>query len=435
MQPMITAFIVVLASAASQTEPLSVRANLAPGPYYVGQGIDLNVVVGGAAEAPRVAPPGVAGAEVSDLGMVVRPLASDAIGDVVNEVNRYIFRFRIVPVRSGTLRIPAVAARLGDRSGASAPREIAARDVPAEGRTSAFLGGVGALELGAEARPATVRVGQPFEYRIRLAGPGAHGSTQRPALAGLGRTGLGLREESLPDELAANPPARVFRWRLRPTRAGEAVLPPVAVAHFDPKARTYFTGSTPGVRVRVVDVPSFDPATLDYAPPTTRGLAVAWLGPALAGASALGFAASALVWIRRRRAAWRRDPRRLARRIAEDLEQGRGSHDPARRITEGLADYLAAAAGRSPGALTPSEARRWVAQVAGDADLADQARRLIADCDRARFAGLAPSHRPETLAPATLAAAGSALFRRLGELPGPTFQMTDSGSHITSSGG
>ena len=114
----------------------------------------------------------------------------------------------------------------------------------------------------------------------RTGGPGAGFSDQGHGAGGLGndrssrpgalrRLGLGLRIEPRPDETTDEPPARTFVYRLRPTQAGEVVLPPVAIAAFDPSLARYVTHVTAGVPIRVVAVPSFDPATIAYDPPST----------------------------------------------------------------------------------------------------------------------------------------------------------------------
>ncbi len=71
------------------------------------------------------------------------------------------------------------------------------------------------------------------------------------------------RIEPKPDETVNEPPSRTFVYRLRPTKAGEAVLPPVAIASYDPALSRYITHVTASVPVRVVAVASFDPATID----------------------------------------------------------------------------------------------------------------------------------------------------------------------------
>jgi hypothetical protein len=376
---------------AQATDPIPVEAQVPARTYYVGQSIELRIGVLAGSERPRIVAPQVAGAEVTPRGTGLKPIASSAIGDSIAERNVFLARFRLVPRRAGVLEVPPVVARLGARSGASRPIRLMIHHLPLAGRPAGFLGGVGAFRLEAETNVAMVRVGQEFEYRIRMIGPAARGSAAAPDLQRFDRVPLGLEIEPMTSEPVADPPARVFGYRIRPTRAGTAVLPPVAIAAFDPTAARYVTKVTPGVAVRVVDVPRFDPATLDYGAPAERtpsglGRAAAWVVSAAAGVIAM---VVTLVILGRRRAHAARGPRaarRLVRRIADRLDRGGDAAEAARRITEGLAAYLNQVQARPLGALTPAEARLGIEQATGCAGLGEHAERLVARCDRAQYA-------------------------------------------------
>ncbi|HEV3122266.1 MAG TPA: hypothetical protein VGY53_10195, partial [Isosphaeraceae bacterium] len=250
--------------AAQGGTPLRVQAQVPPGSYYVGQGIELRVGVEAGGDKPQVFPPKLADAEVTFIRVDPIQRGSSAIGDQVRERILFVFRYRVVPHRAGTLAIPPIHARLEGRSGASGSLRLLIRALPPEGRPPSFLGGVGRLELGTEAWPASIRVGQTAEYRLKLLGPGARGSARSPDLEALGHVGAGIEVEPLPAEVVAEPPSRVFRYRVRALRPGEAVLPPVPVATFDPVSGRYQTHTAPAVQIRVVDVPRFDPKTLRY---------------------------------------------------------------------------------------------------------------------------------------------------------------------------
>lgn len=378
--------LLVASAAAQEAEPLRVRAVVPPGAFYVGQAIELQVAVVAAGERPRIFPPRIEDAEVTPTGTALRPIATSAIGDlVVSEVNAYGSFYRVVPRRAGTLQIPPFVARQGDLSGASNRFRLEVRPLPLAGRPREFLGGVGRFEVETDAQPRVLRVGQELDYQIRLTGPGARGATIRPELASFSRSPLGLRVEPLPIEAVADPPARTFRYRIRPSRAGETALPPVAIAAFDPASARYVTKLAPGVAIRVVDVPRFDPEALDYGGPAVRathpgGILIA--AGALAGIVLAGLGGAILLQRKRRT-----DPRRWARRWARGLDAEGGAAEAGRKITDGLAVYLSRAAGRPPGVLTPDEARREIEALSGDPDLALRGCRLVAECDRARFSG------------------------------------------------
>ncbi len=214
------------------------------------------------------------------------------------------------------------------------------------------------------------------------------------------------------------PPSRTFVYRLRPTRPGEDVIPPVRIAAFDPLTSRYVTRASPSVPIRVVAVPSFDPATIPDLSQAggsvaDRLAAMGWwagLGPAvlLLGAGA------ALMWVRRRarKAGLLGGPaaaRRFAARVARGLARPGGttgtailpvsaggsraerpSDDPrafdlALEISSALVRYLEIGIGRPPGALTPVEAAEGVGQCASSEELGAQAARIAARCDGVLF--------------------------------------------------
>jgi hypothetical protein len=185
------------------------------------------------------------------------------------------------------------------------------------------------------------------------------------------------------------------------------VLPPVSIAAFDPVLARYMTQITAGVPIKVVAVPSFDPATIDdgdfFGLSPTRQWAswIAWVS-----ATSLLFGAFAALRLVRRRlrsrilsgpVAARRYAARLGRGLAStepclesqagspQLSEGNGfvhpGHATSRRVSGELIRYLQIGIDRPPGALTPSEAHGGVAELTGSEDLAAQAGRLTTRCD------------------------------------------------------
>ena len=163
----------------------------------------------------------------------------------------------------------------------------------------------------------------------------------------------------------------------------------MTVASFDPKTAHYLTKASPGVPVRVADPPSLNPATVVDAPlpdsstprgrPTLRQVA-GWASGIVATLAAL---AGLGLFVKRRRCRGRGG--RFAARLARRLDAAEGAAETARRVTEGLATYLNLTAGRPPGVLTPAEAAQAVEGLTGRPDLAEDARRLVVLCDRARY--------------------------------------------------
>jgi hypothetical protein len=380
----------------AQDSRLRVDARVAKETYYVGQAIEVRVGVVAEGERPRITPPTIDGAEVEAVDTQFRPVGASGIGEVTTETNVFITRYRVTPARAGPLTVPPFLARLGERRGASGPIRLTIRSVPSEGRPASYLRGVGHLEARSEAIPASIRVGQSFEYRLILTGPGARASTQWPVLPEFGRL-RGLKIEPAGTDLVADPPSRAFRYRARATEPGPMTLPSVAVATFDPKMDRYVETRAPSVAVRVVDVPRFDPSTLpeDAEPPPGDG-AWAWGIPAtlIAGAWVT------LAVVRRRTSA-----RRLARRVSGRLATATPD-EAAGLVALSLKDYLARAVGRPKGELTPQEAARDIERAVRDPALAERARGLVERSDRARF-----GHEAE--ASSGLAAEASAFFEEL----------------------
>ncbi len=368
------------ARSVAQEETLLQARTLVPrGPYYVGEEIPLRVVVEPGTPNVEVLAPRLPEAEFHRVRTVKGETSVEGSGEPRS------VPFRVIARRPGRLVIPAFQVRSGDRSTRTAQVVVAVRPVPAAGRSSAFLGGVGRLQPQAEAEPSTLPLGETFEFRIPLRGPGSLGFTQAPTLQGIDRNAV--RIEILPTrfDLAAALPSRTFRWRMRPSRPGRCVIPPQPVATFDPRSQVYQTRATPAVAVQVEDVPAFDPAQLDYrseAPPDrggTRAIILILVSiivilpvPVVAG----------LWWARRRR---RGDhPRTLAARFARELARlgsEQKADEVARQVVRSLVAYLAAATGRPTGALTPQEAQAAIEAITADASLAERAAMLLGHCD------------------------------------------------------
>jgi hypothetical protein len=381
---------------AQESDELTVRVKVSAGTHFVGQGFELQVGVVGAGQRPEVDRPSINGADVWLIEKDLQPISAGGIGGMVAESNLFVFRYRVVARRPGTLEIPAIRARLRDRSGRGRPVRVPIRPVPAEGRPATFLGGVGRFALEVEAKPGVVRVGQELEFRITVTGSAAWGMVDRPELKRFDRLRIAPRIRPGSADLIAEPPSRTFVYRLRPTRAGEDVLPPVSIASFDPTSSRYVTQVTRSVPVRVVAVPGFDPSTIGpeisaraEGPSSSLIWTVALTSTALLIAATLGLAR-----VRRRTRGRRLLGRSAARQYAARLARGLGSASAAgdsdRRQTgeelgleihEALIRYLQIGIGRPSGALTPEEARQGVTECTGSEELGHQTAQIVARCD------------------------------------------------------
>jgi len=380
----------------------------------------MAALVLGRDQRPRIELPRLSHAEIWTAGTSFKPVSATGIGSVESGDNLYITRLRIVPRRSGPLEIPPILARIDGRSGRSGPLRLTVEPVPFEGRPAEFLGGVGEFSVQASVMPTTIRVGQEFIYRIGLTGPAAWGTTSRPDLSRLDRIPLALRVQPLPDEQTSEPPSVTFVYRIRPTRAGNGVVPPVAIAAFDPRSLRYITKVTQGVPIKAATVPAFDPRTINYsAPDGDRNRRIAWASTALV-LILCAFLGLAVVIRRQRRLARQtslRQAQRIARRMVRELSNTTGEAgasercegEVARRIIAGLIAYARLGIGRPPGALTPSEARSVVHELTRSNDLGSQAAALVARCDGWLFSQRQTDHDAEQLV-----ANARELFRALG---------------------
>ncbi len=415
---------------APESPRLPASATIPAGTYYEGQAIPLRVqVIAAGGDWPEIATPTLADAEIQPTGRGFQPLLSSGIGETVTETHAYSFDFRIVAKRPGRLLIPSIEVRQGEKTGRTRPLRLTVSPVPATpDRTSAFLGGVGPLEVEAEAMPTSVRVGQPFEFRLTLTGPGALGSDRPAELPGFDRLGLDLSVRPLPPERSENPPRRVFRYQIRPLKPGEVVLPPIAVSTFDPASRRFLTRWTHAVPIRIAQVATFDPSRLDYQTPLEPAVGwPSWVLPLVVGIVGLGLPVALIGWVRWTRSRGRVNAERLARSMADRFAEAREGLSPAvvaREVVETLAEYLWQVRRRPKGALTPDEARREFLALGASASLVEQAGTLVESCDRARFA------RPEDRTPEVDHARADALMDRTRAL----FRGLEGGGRGTSGG-
>jgi hypothetical protein len=415
------------AIARAQSAPLPLQARfLTSGPVYVGQPVELEVVTVGGRQRPVVTVPERSAVTLAPAGTMIRPIASSGIGEAVSETNQYRLRFRVVPSRTGTMLIPALRVESSGRHGFTTPLRRDVRPVPAAGRPATFLGGVGRITPTAEVVPASVRVGEPFEVRIRLEGPGSIASTAPVDRSRLAALAIGPEIEPLPDDVTENPPVRVRRLRVRPTRAGSVIIPPWSVSWFDPATGRFQTAATAALPVRVADVEQLDVARIPYGRSSGSPWPAWWIA-GLAGAAALLVLAGLSRRFRRRRRAV--DAAALAGLMASRFDRAPDQADPqaeARRVMEALIDYLHQTQDRPTGVLTPDEAR--AAFDPWGSGPSTQVERLVRECDRALFSGQDRDARWLAVEARTLFAALAEHRKR--SAPGPS---TSEGAVLTPS--
>jgi hypothetical protein len=435
-------YLITASPALDELDPqsaLTVRAEVVPGgPRFVGQGFELRVSVNADDQRPEIHWPRINGADTAVVSTTFTPLSSSAIGSFVSGSNRFVTRSRVVPRRVGILEIPAIRASIGGRSGHSQPLRVTILPVPPEGRPPEFLGGIGNFTLDARVSPDSTRVGQEVEFRITVKGPAAPGMTALPTLDRFEQLSIAPTITPLTDEATIEPLERTFSYRIRPTKPGQAVLPPVKISAFDPASKRYLSKVTQGIPLRVVAVPAFDPSTLEsFEGATSPGAMDDTLAVIAASGAAGTLAIAAFLYSKRVRSSRARTThvaRRFAHQFALELEGregtsangGKSDLEPvdgarrsapihvelAQRITDGLIRYLELATDRPPGAITPIEARMGVIACTKSQRLGDRAQQLVAMCDGQRFGFEFPSAEKDVR---SMIEAARLLFRKLSQ--------------------
>ena len=396
----------------------AVKVKLAPGPYWVGQGIALDLLSDGADERESrgdVEPPRIPQADL----VAVDPARSGPAPGV-------LARFFLVPRRSGGLTIPPFRVRRGGHVVASKPSTVAVANLPSNGRTPAFLGGVGDFRVTGQVEPKSVRVGEPVEVEIRMSGLAAVGSNLTPDVSPWLKLVPAFQIRETSSQLDRDdPPTRTYRYRLRPTKPGRAVLPPIPLAAFDPDSKGYTTRYTPSLVVTIEGPPRFDPSRIDFGTDSNRGATsndsrrqVA-LGLALSVGSVGVVCGLAWPAVRRRierywagrPVNWRSEAARLAR-------LNRDRNDPiqlAEKINDRFARAIALATKQPVAVLTPEEAESAVRALTNDEELSRKAGRLVAALDQARFDPDAEA----TVGDRNPVAEAVAVFQAIGREAGP----------------
>jgi hypothetical protein len=403
-----------------ESTPLRVRLEARGRSYYLGEGIELAVAVTAGDQRPSLSLPRLSRAEVWTTETAFHPVSASGIGNAVSGTNVYVTRLRLVPRQAGSLLVPPIEAHLNGRSGKSKAITLEIDPLPLAARPAEFLGGVGAFSVESSVTPTTIRLGQEVSYRVTIKGPAAWGSVNRPGLSRLRQLDRATMISDLPDEVDHEPPKRTWVYRIRPARAGTIVLPPVAVAAFDPESERYLTKVTQGLHLSVVAAPIFDLKTFRYPAPDLdagRRAVIAWAFAALLVLLVIS-SGIAVVLQQGSLGAGPTGPRpaqQFARRFARNLATRSRVFHPrnadardARSVVDGLMRYAHLGLGRPPGAITPVEAGQVVLELTGSSRLATEAHSLVERCDRVLFS------KPDVDGDTTLVRQACNLFGELG---------------------
>jgi hypothetical protein len=185
--------------------------------------------------------------------------------------NRFVVaRHVLVPLKTGSLTIPEIGARIGFRSASIfgpqqvVERQAAARVVEVSQRPRApegFSGAVGDLQYRASLQPETIEFGESAVLSIELRGSGNLPLVEAPALwpeCADCESYPPEEESSVTVDERGIRGSRIWRTTLVPRSWGELDLTPVVLAVFDPAAGHYRT-HTLGPLELVVEAPPATP--------------------------------------------------------------------------------------------------------------------------------------------------------------------------------
>ena len=374
-------------SGEQQSEPVPVRLEIPGGRLFVGQAVEASLVVEGDSNLPILLIGKAESIGIVPLGRVeVHPRSASAIGEKSEITNIYRFPVRLIARKPGTWPLPAIRTTVDARIGVVPNRLITVLAPPSIGRTSAFLGGVGPLRVTSEVQPETVTRGEPFEFRLRLEGPGSINSVEPPNVLGRDRNRVSWQVDSLPPESTLEPPTRTFRFRVVPDRAGVLSIPPIRISTFDPVTGTYQTTASKAVPIQVIEVPAFDATQLGPRPRlSSRPSKLVWV--VMSGSAGLIFAGClrfyAQIYASRK---LRITPHALAKTLISQIQCARGLKATSESVMSSLCEFFGRMADRAPGAMTPEEAHELANSFSSLPELADQVARVVRLSDHALYA-------------------------------------------------
>ena len=368
----LTAAIPVASAQSLQGERLLFKT-LQGGRFYVGQGISFQL------ELP----------ESARLAVLKLPALNDGVielepeSDRTNQAGAGTRQGLIVAKRPGMLLIPALKAQDGDRVWLSNPLRLEIRPVPVGGRSSAFQGGVGPVQLTAHWSDSRVREGESAELEIVARGAGVLGLVNSPLVpVDVNRDSARMERTSV--ERSLFPPVRTERFRVRAMTAGPLELEPLTCETFEPETARFVLRSwkIPTLMVTKLAAPQGEwPAPPNEVREPVWSARSIWMAVAVLGCLML----TGLWWRQRHTRTGEQEQLMAVIQKVHRLSTGVPSQVFARRVMELLAESTRGPRATGTGVLTPLEARRaWKCGPDGD-QLADRAERLVIRCEAAIY--------------------------------------------------
>ena len=293
--------------------------------------------------------------------------------------------------------------------------------LPDQGRPAGFTGAVGDFSVSAAAKPTQVNVGDPITLTLVITDKTPGGSNldtlQPPDLSADTALTSRFRVPSEPLSGTVSGKRKAFTQTLRPLRADVTEIPPIAFSFFDPATRTYRTVATEAIPVTVRPADQMDLSRIvtasgtEVAPQPNPGtqltvvegglMANKPVTPAILANERMGWTAPLALALLvppltvAGAAAWRVHKRRherdaglarrsRARRTAQRrLEQAPDAAAVARAVAGLVEDRL----GRAEGTMTRGDLQDALAAHGMPEATRASVVALLAECDRARYAG------------------------------------------------
>jgi hypothetical protein len=129
---------------------------------------------------------------------------------------------------------------------------VMVRALPLEGRPPDFNGAVGAYSMTAQAKPATVPVGDPITLTLTIRGAGPLDRLSPPRLGqveALTRD-FEVSAETPAGELSGG--AKLFTQTIRPLREDVSQIPPLPMSYFNPEGGAYETAYSEAIVLKVL---------------------------------------------------------------------------------------------------------------------------------------------------------------------------------------
>ncbi|MCA9235935.1 MAG: BatD family protein [Planctomycetales bacterium] len=128
---------------------------------------------------------------------------------------------------------------------------IDVRSIPTAGRPADYRGAVGDYQIVTEARPGSVKAGDPIELLIGIVGTGPMELVQAPPLAELPELTADFKVPSEPLAGFVQGDRKVFSTTIRPRKEGIAAIPAIPFTFFDPQQDQFVTVRSTPIAIHV----------------------------------------------------------------------------------------------------------------------------------------------------------------------------------------